>query len=437
MDKNIFVYIDLQKETHFVGTLWVKEKKGQESSTFEYSPEWQSSAFRFPLEPALVLGQGKYHTNKALFGSIGDSAPDRWGSMLMNRYEARKANFEGRVARRLRPSDYLLMVDDRTRQGALRFSDVKDGPFLASYKNIHIPPLIQLGKLLNASSRILMGEDIDQDIKDVVEPGSSLGGARPKAVVLDTNGNLLIAKFPSPKDDWDVELWEYLSLILANKAGITTPGFRLETVMNKNVLLLNRFDRDKNQHRIPFLSAMSLLNALDGETKSYLEVADSIMENGCNIMEDLKELWRRIVFNIMISNLDDHLRNHGFLYNGLSGWRMSPIYDLEPTPEHVKARFLRTNINMYDNTASLDIAYEVADHFGLNLSQARNIAKEVADATNNWRQEALKIKANKQEIDFMSSAFQHDDLRQALKNKLVSTNNSENQNIEPSDSPRL
>ncbi len=332
----------------------------------------------------------------------------------MNRMEIRKAKIENRRARRLKESDYLLMVDDRTRQGALRFSTSKDGPYLASYTENHIPPLIQLGKLLNASNRIVAHKEIDQDLQDIVEPGSSLGGARPKAVVLDTKSNLLIAKFPSPKDEWDVELWEFLSLRMAKKAGIPVPDFRLEKVLGKNVLLLSRFDRKGEQIRVPFLSAMSMLGASDGDTKSYIEIGEVLQAYGASPSEDLIDLWRRIVFNIMISNVDDHLRNHGFLYEGISGWRLSPIYDLEPTPDHVKARILRTNIDLYNGTASLDLAFEVIEYSGLNIVEAGKIAKEVANAVKNWDKEASRFGASKQEIDFMRSAFDHDDLRQGL-----------------------
>ncbi|MEA1968255.1 MAG: HipA domain-containing protein [Thermodesulfobacteriota bacterium] len=419
MPKEIFVHVDLEEKTHFVGRLFVHERHGRESVSFEYSSQWRSSLVCFPLEPALILGAGAYHTDKALFGSIGDSAPDRWGRTLMNRLEARRAILENRAARMLKESDYLLMVDDRTRQGALRFSTEKTGLFLASYRDTCIPPLIQLVKLLNASSRIITHEELDQDLRDLVEPGSSLGGARPKAVVLDTNSNLLIAKFPSPKDEWDVELWEFLSLRMAKKAGIPVPGFRLVQVLEKNVLLLNRFDRTKNNLRVPFLSAMSMLGASDGETRTYLEIADAIQAYGANATQDLADLWRRIVFNVMVSNVDDHLRNHGFLYQGISGWRLSPIYDLEPTPEHVKARILRTNIDFNNPTASLDLAFSVADFFGLKPAQARKIAKKVGEAVKNWDKEAARLGAGRQEIEFMRSAFDHGDLRKALADKTI------------------
>ena len=270
--------------------------------------------------------------------------------------------------------------------------------------------MIHLGKLLSVSEKITQRQASDQDIRDIFEPGSSLGGARPKAVVLDA-GKLLIAKFPSPKDEWDVELWEFLSLRMARKAGIDVPGFRLEKVLGKNVLLIDRFDRRENQIRIPFLSAMSMLGASDGETRSYLEIAESIMEYGALPGKDLNELWRRIVFNIMISNLDDHLRNHGFLYDGPSGWRLSPVYDLEPTPEHVKARFLQTNINESDCRASIELAYEVIDDFGIKISEARQIVKKTTKAIKDWHKDAVRFGAGKQEIDFMSSAFEYDDFK--------------------------
>jgi len=423
MDKSIFVHIDLAGKTHFVGRLWIKERRGIETSTFEYSHKWRMAGISFPLEPALILGEGSYHTGKGLFGSIGDSAPDRWGCTLLNRQEARRAKIENRNARRLKYSDYLLMVDDRTRQGALRFSESKEGLFLTTHSNSSIPPLISLGSLLNASQNVVMKEETDQNIKDLAEPGSSLGGARPKATVIDKNNRLLIAKFPSPKDEWDVPLWEFLSLRMAKKVGIKVPEFALEKVLGKNVLLLDRFDRDISNYRIPFLSAMSMLNAQDHETRSYLEIKDSLIEYGSQTSKDLKELWQRIVLNIMISNIDDHLRNHGFLYEGKKGWILSPVYDLEPTPEQVKARYLQTNINENDNTASLEIAYGVATDFGLNIAEARELAKSVGEAVNDWKNEALRLGVTKQNIDFMHSAFEHDDLNQALKNKTVSKNN--------------
>jgi serine/threonine-protein kinase HipA len=329
--------------------------------------------------------------------------------------EARAAIAEKRTRRQLRDSDYLLMVNDLARQGALRFSEQEGGPYLAPEGDKAIPPLVELGRLLAASDRILKRKEVDQDIQDLVAPGASLGGARPKASVLGTNGELLIAKFPSPTDEWDVELWEYLAFKMAQRARIPSPDVELVKIGGKNVLLLQRFDR-KGVHRIPFLSAMSMLGYADGDQGSYLEIAEALSQHGSHTTRDLKDLWRRIVFNIMISNVDDHLRNHGVLYSGTDGWALSPIYDLEPTPAHEKPRVLHTLINLDDGTASLNLAYSVAEEFGINGKEAKAIAKEVALATQTWAKDAASLGAGKDEIEMMRSAFDHDDLKRALKN---------------------
>jgi serine/threonine-protein kinase HipA len=416
MPKEILVHVDLQGEIHFVGRLWIHVGSTGESASFEYAREWRRSSVRFSLEPALALGEGAFHTEKgkSLFGSIGDSAPDRWGRVLMERREAHQSRVEARTPRLLHDSDYLLMVNDQARQGALRFSEQPGGPFLATEADESIPPLVALGRLLEASERILGRQELDQDIQDLVSPGSSLGGARPKASVIGSNGELLIAKFPSPHDDWDVELWEYLCLLMARRAGIPIPNVRLEKLAGKNVLLLKRFDR-QGTIRIPFLSAMSMLGYADGDHGSYLELAEALAEHGAQATQDQKDIWRRMVFNILISNVDDHLRNHGFLYAGTAGWRLSPLYDLEPTPVHKKARVLHTRIDLYDGTASLELAFSVVDEFGLSLREARGIAREVGQATKTWNTDAAKLGAGKDEIELMRSAFDHDELQLALK----------------------
>lgn len=408
MAKEIFVYVDLQGKTHFVGRLWVHTGKQGERASFEYSREWRQSANSFALEPALELGKGTFHTSKekSLFGAMGDSAPDRWGRVLIKRLEARNAKNETRTRRLLTDADYLLMVNDFARQGALRFSEKKDGPFLATGTDGAIPPIVELGRFLTASDRILENKEVDQDIKDLVAPGASLGGARPKASVIDTNGKLMIAKFPGINDEWDVELWEFLAFKMAARAGIPTPNVRLERVGDRNVLLLDRFDRNENK-RLPFLSAMSMLGYSDGDHGSYLEIAEALSQHGASTTDDLKDLWRRIVLNIMISNVDDHLRNHGFLYTGSAGWRLSPIYDLEPTPEHEKPRVLNTFIDFDDGTASLELAYSVVEEFGLTLKEA--------NATKTWDKDAAQLGASRDEIEAMNSAFNHDDLTLGLK----------------------
>ncbi|MBS3780519.1 MAG: type II toxin-antitoxin system HipA family toxin [Desulfovermiculus sp.] len=417
MSKEIFVFIDLSGVQHFVGSLWIHERQGVQRSSFRYTSTWLASPQALAIEPSLPLGQGTYHTDKPLFGSMGDAAPDRWGRMLMERMEAREARKENRKARKLGEDDYLLMVDDQTRQGALRFASHPAGPFLASYPSARIPPFVELGRLLDSSSRIINQEEKDQDLRDILEPGSSLGGARPKASVVDQESSLWIAKFPSPKDEWDVELWEYISLKLARKAGIPVPAFQLQNISGQHVLLTNRFDRQAKV-RVPFVSAMTMLDAQDREQRSYLEIAEVLVSCGAAAKTDLKDLWRRMVFNVLVSNLDDHLRNHGFLFDHRhTGWRLSPTYDLEPLPEQIKGRFLQTSIDLDNNMASLELAFEVAEEFGLPAKEARKVAGEIGKATETWKNEASSMGVGKREMDFMASAFEHDNLCIALGRK--------------------
>ncbi|MFO8032542.1 MAG: type II toxin-antitoxin system HipA family toxin [Desulfohalobiaceae bacterium] len=414
MSPKIHVFIDLSGHPHLVGYLWIHERHGVQRSSFKYDSSWLASPHAFSIEPSLPLGEGTYHTDRPLFGSMGDAAPDRWGRMLMERMEAREAKRENRQARNLGEADYLLMVDDQTRQGALRFARDPDGPFLASYPPARIPPMLELEKLLDSSSRIVNQEEKDQDLQDILEPGSSLGGARPKASVVDQEGSLWIAKFPSPKDEWDVELWEYISLMLAKQVSIPVPEFGLQNISGRNVLLIKRFDR-QGTIRIPFVSAMTMLEAKDREQRSYLEIAEVLISHGAAAKSDLRGLWQRMVFNILVSNLDDHLRNHGFLFDQKRlGWRLSPIYDLEPLPEPVKARFLQTCIDLDNNMASLELAFEVAEEFGLSVQEAQEIARQTGKATETWKSVASFLGASKPEMDFMSSAFEHENLRVAL-----------------------
>lgn len=418
MEQAILVYVDLMGTPVKVGQLWGHFRNGRESMSFEYDRNWLNYPKRFSLDPALKLDAGSFHaaSDKPLFGAIDDSAPDRWGRLLMRRSERKKAELEKRTARALREIDFLLMVDDEGRQGALRFKREEEGPFLTTYDKNHIPPLVSVGKLLAAASRVMQDSDTEEDLRLLLAPGSSLGGARPKASVRDKDGHLAIAKFPRKDDEVNIIAWEAVALTLASKAGIIVPEWRLRSADRRQILLLRRFDRKKNI-RIPFLSAMSVLEAKDNEMHSYLEIADAIRQMSASPKEDLEALWRRIVFNVLISNVDDHLRNHAFLYNGLSGWRLSPAYDLNPTPIDIKPRILCTAIDLIDPSASLDIAVSVAHYFDLELLQAKRIFKEVGSATALWREEAAKLKIKKGEIDRMASAFEHEDLRKALKGK--------------------
>lgn len=410
-----YVYVDLCGASRRAGRLWVTSSRGRESTTFEYDPEWLGFAERFALDPALQLYAGPFHTRagQALFGAIGDSAPDRWGRTLLARAERQRAKAERRSPRALRELDYLLGVSDEARQGALRFKADDDGPFLAESGGASVPPLVELPRLLHAATRVLDAEETAEDLRLLLAPGSSLGGARPKASVRAPDGALLIAKFPAKADDYDVVRWEAASLTLARKAGIAVPESRMETVLKREVLLVRRFDRAGSQ-RVPFLSAMSALGANDRELRSYLEIADALRPIGAAVAEDLAALWRRIVFNVLISNTDDHLRNHAFIYAGPRGWRLSPAYDLNPVPTDVKPRVLSTAITEdRDVTASLEHALEVAPHFGLAAAAARRVVGEVHAAVRTWRQEAARCGVGAAEIERMETAFEHEDSRLA------------------------
>jgi len=412
--KEIYISISIQGKTYIVGKLWGYLRNGRQSASFEYDASWLNNPQKFALEPALKLMQGVLHTTESfeLFGSIGDCAPDRWGRVLMRRAEIMRAKQENETPRSLTEIDYLLGVNDFARQGALRFSKTIDSPYLKESAQNSIPPLIQLPKLLSAAQNFEESSENEQELKLLLDPGSSLGGARPKASIIDKDASLAIAKFPKKDDESNAVLWEAVTLSLAKEAKINTPIWRIETILDKAVLIIKRFDRG-NEIRIPFLSAMSMLQAKDNEQRSYLEIAYSLSEHGSSPNEDMKELFRRIVFNILVSNTDDHLRNHGFLYESQKGWRLSPVYDINPTPIQIKARLLSTNIDFDNNQASLETALSVIEEFRLSKKEAVEIIKEVANAVTNWRKTAKCFKLSDKEIDYMSSAFEHSETKKA------------------------
>lgn len=407
------VHLDLHGRTRPIGLARSNRARGAETILFEYDHAWLEDPDRFSLEPALALTRGAFAppAGTATFGSIGDSAPDTWGRRLMQRAERRTAEREGRTVRTLAESDYLLGVADETRLGALRFRRVGEETFQAPTRS-GVPALVDLGRLLQITERIQRDEETDEDLRLIFAPGSSLGGARPKASVIDQHGHLSIAKFPKETDDYSVETWEEVALRLAGQAGIATPVHRLIDVAGKKVLLSRRFDR-KGTIRRPFLSAMAMMGARDGERGSYPEMVDALAEHGAQGKADAHALYRRVVFNVMISNVDDHLRNHGFLWLGRAGWTLSPAYDLNPVPTDIKARVLTTNIDLDDGTCSLDLLEKASEFFALTLRQARAIIKEVAGVTATWRETARAVGARPTEINRMASAFEHDDLKRA------------------------
>jgi serine/threonine-protein kinase HipA len=414
-DRRLLVYVDLDGKLHLAGRLWARVSRGRESASFEYDETWLKNPLHFALEPALALGPGPFHTaqGRALFGTLGDSAPDRWGRNLIARAERKRSRAAGMAPRTLLEIDYLLGVSDETRLGALRFAELEGGPFLREKVGQGIPPLVDLPALVQASANVEADEDSESDLRLLLAPGSSLGGARPKASVRGATGDLLIAKFPSRNDDYDVVRWEAVALALAQRAGIGVPSHRLTRVANRHVLILDRFDRDR-QRRMPVLSAMTLLGAEDRDTRSYVEIADALRQYGARVATDLPQLWRRIVFTVLISNTDDHLRNHALTYEGTPGWRLSPAYDLNPVPVDLKPRVLSTTISLDgDPSASLALALEVANDFAVGPTEARTTVREVADVVADWRSEASKLGLTRGELDRMSSAFEHEELASA------------------------
>jgi serine/threonine-protein kinase HipA len=304
-----------------------------------------------------------------------------------------------------------LLVNDETRQGALRFTDEPESAFLA-HTGTPVPPLITLPKLLSATDALLEDSETAEELKLLLAPGSSLGGARPKASIRDKRGQLAIAKFPKKDDEYAAVEWEFVALGLAKQAGLNVPDFRMETITKRAVIIVRRFDR-QGDRRIPFLSAMSMIGAGDNEPHSYLELMDALRQFGAAPDQDGVELWRRIVFSILISNTDDHLRNHGFLYEGQKGWRLSPVFDVNPVPVEQKERVLTTSIDEENGTASLDLALSVAGQFGLRDKDARLIAGQVGAAVATWRKVAGAAGISRSEVDRMASAFEHDDLAAA------------------------
>ena len=409
MERELAVYIDLDRETVLVGRLWARERTGRETSSFVYDPSWIRRRGAFALAPSLSLTPGPHHSAKGMLSAFSDSAPDAWGRKLMLRQERARSKKAGTAPRSLFDIDYLAGVDDRTRLGVLRFKDAGGGEFLSRNERA-VPPLIDLPKLLSATGRIERDRETDDDLLLVLAPGTSLGGARPKATVIDHNGHLLVAKFPKKDDDWPVTLWEAVLLTLAGKAGIEVPPWRLEVIAKKPVVLLTRFDRLDGDRRVPFMSAMTALDAADhSDQRSYLELVDALRQMGSQPEADAKQLWRRVVFNILVSNTDDHLRNHAFLRDA-TGWRLSPAYDMNPCPVDVRPRVHALAIDDTDPTASLDTALDVAPRYGLAVAEARAIASEVGAAVRTWRAVAKSFKLTAAQTERMSSAFDHADL---------------------------
>lgn len=377
----LYVAVERGGVTVSAGDAFVTERRRATSMVFDYDTGYLANRASYSLSPDLPMTAGR-HPLTRLPGSFADSAPNRWGrNLIAKRVRAQARADGGAQPRKLREVDYLLGVSDLTRQGALRFSTDPIGPYLG--EKAGVPNLLALPTLLAAADVVAAdGENDIAAVKALLDAGSgSLGGARPKASVHDGD-RLLIAKFPHHSDEWDVMAWEKTALDLAEASGIRVPGRRLELVGGRSVLLLDRFDRNE-EGRIGYISAMTLLGHTDGMDADYTEVAEALSEHGTNVVEDLAELWRRIAFSLVINNVDDHLRNHGFLREG-SGWRLSPMFDVNPNPDLAHERVTSIGFE-YGADAGAEALMQSAADFGLNEDQATGIWAAVLQGTASWR----------------------------------------------------
>jgi len=396
---SVEIHIEWQGETHRVGRLHTAERNPAVS--FEYASEWLSRAGAFAIDPtSLPLRPGAHH-GATLFGAMHDCGPDRWGRVLIER-AVRKRVLERKPYQDL---DFVLALDDAARIGALRFRADADGPFLAASRG-KLPPLVSLAALLRATDAIHGETETAADLRFLLGAGSPLGGARPKAAVSLADGRLAIAKFPKPDDIRDIAAGEILSLTLARQAGITVAEHRLVAAGNKSVSVITRFDRD-GAHRIPFLSANSLLGLPQGEPGAYTLLADGIRQFGHDIAADLRELWRRLIFSLLASNYDDHLRNHGLLMREPGRWALSPAYDLNPVPEIDRAQTPKTAITEDRELPTINAALAAAPRFGLKAAEANAILREVLAAVLNWRKTARRLRIRASTLDAYATAFEH------------------------------
>lgn len=411
---HVFTHGQGQGTPVLMGVLNVSEVRGKEIFSFEYDSEFLDSDWAIQIDPNLKLYSGPQYVpdNQVIFGMFLDSAPDRWGRVLMERREAAKARIEERTPKRLMESDYLLGVYDKSRMGALRFKTEMDGPFL-DYDDRHsTPPFTSLRELEHASLALEDEESFDsqeylQQLSLLVAPGSSLGGARPKANVKSSDGSLWIAKFPSRKDEVDQGAWEYVVYQLAQKCRIQMAESKAEKFYSdQHTFLTKRFDRNEKSNRIHFFSAMTLLGYQDGADAeagvSYLELVELLIQRGGNdIEQELEQLWRRIVFSICVSNTDDHLRNHGFILTS-KGIRLSPAYDINPNP---KGYGLNLNIDEQNNELNTELARSVAPYFRIDDAKAQSVITDIKKAVRGWETIADTLSISRREKNEMAPAF--------------------------------
>lgn len=410
---SVYAHWEGMENPFLMGTLNSDRLKGKEIFSFEYVEDWLQKGPSQLLDPSLQLYSGLHYLNEeqANFGIFLDSSPDRWGRILMRRREAAISRAEEREEQKLFETDYLLGVYDGHRMGALRFKLEEDGPFLNNNRDMASPPWTSLRELEQISLR-LEEDDVTEDpeylnwVNMLIAPGASLGGARPKASIVDDEGGLWIAKFPSRNDQGDIGGWEIVTYELAIMAGIHMAESRAQKFSSDcYTFLTKRFDRGNNGERIHFASAMTMLGYIDGQDHSdgasYLELVEFIQNNGANVDQDLEQLWRRIVFSICVTNTDDHLRNHGFILTN-DGWVLSPAYDINPVETGTG---LKLNISDEDNSLDLNLAMEVSEFFRLSENEATEILEEILKAVSNWKELAAKYGISRVEQELKAIAF--------------------------------
>jgi len=407
----VYVYDDFSFDSPvMIGKLYISTIKGSEAYSFEYCQEWLAmTRMAINLDPDLMLTTGRqYPSNKGTFGLFADASPDRWGQVLMMKRERIYADKEDRKPRKLLSSDFLLGVYDETRMGGIRLRTDPEGPFVSNDKDVAAPPWTTLRTLEEASRKLEQDEGrlIEKWLNQLIRPGSSLGGARPKATVVDPQGYLWIAKFPSKNDENDTGAWEKVAHDLARLCGLNVPETKLMKFSNLgSTFLIKRFDRELDK-RIHFASAMTLLGKTDGASAadgaSYLDMVSFIKSHGIRPKSDLLELWKRIVFNMAITNSDDHLRNHAFICNK-GGWTLSPLYDINPVPYGDE---LSLNIDEERNTIDVQLAIDTAPRFGISTSEAVTIAQKILQTVrDNWIPIATGYGLSRGQIEDMRPAF--------------------------------
>lgn len=408
----ICVYADFDWLTTpmLVGELGYESLRGSDSYAFKFDDNWlrQYGSLFLCADINNYPGQQYTQPGRDIFGCFSDALPDRWGRLLLNRREQIMATEEQRPVRKLSSFDYLMGIDDFSRMGGFRFKADPNGGFINCESYLRIPPLTDLRSLVAASMEIEKSEEQNhlpekKWIQQLLHPGSSLGGARPKAGVRDLEGCLYIAKFPSRNDDYDVSLWEHLSHLLAKKAGVVAAETSIIPTGDKHhVLLSKRFDRTADGRRIHFASAMTLLGLTDGSDaqtgNGYLDIVDFILQNCCKVEENLRQLYRRVAFNIAIGNTDDHFRNHGFLLTP-RGWTLSPAYDMNPTTNEYQSLLITSSTNKAD----LNILLEASEEYMIGKEEAARIIQEVTATVKDWRKMAATLGIAKREMELFGN----------------------------------